>query len=125
MFTQTAAKIGAVFLGLTLLPIGPALADPPPWAYRHGWHDHGRWHGGNYVFVEPPPVYSAYPAPAYSAYPAYPVYESNPYVQVTCGPQPILGTIIGGVAGGLIGNQFGRGGGHAASIIGGSVLGLA
>jgi len=81
-------------------------------------------------YYAPRPVYyeQRYPSPYYtSSYYSQrmiPVVQESPYVEVRCGSQPIIGTVVGGVAGGLVGNQFGKGSGRTAMTIGGALLGL-
>jgi surface antigen len=94
----------------TVSDLGPAAADPPPWAPAHGWRakqKHKQKH--------------KYKNRAY--------YDDRGYVapfdldRGVCNRQ-VLGGLIGGMTGAAIGSQIGKGDGNTAAIIGGTIIGM-
>jgi len=76
MLTKRVAIGLVAALGLGVVSISPALADPP---WKHGkHHKHGYYDGDRVVYVERPPIYVAprprviyvEPEPAYVYHPA-------------------------------------------------------
>lgn len=108
MFRRLGASTIAAAFAASLLPVTPALADPPPWAPAHGWrakHEgkHKHRHDDDddrVVYVMP-----------------YGVGERTCY-------RDLLGAAIGGAAGGLAGSRIGKGDGRTAAIVGGAVIGV-
>lgn len=93
-----------------LLPYSAAFAEPPE-------HSRGKGHGYGREKHHHKHKEKHHDKHAHIAFP------SAPYVEVNCGSQSILGTVIGGAAGGLVGHQFGKGDGKTAATIGGAIIG--
>lgn len=92
--------VAAVLAALTMT-VGPAWADPPPWAPAHGYRaKHKDKH--------------------------YQPSASRPPFDIGLGRcnRETLGALLGGAAGAAAGTQIGSGSGNTAAIIGGAVVGF-
>jgi surface antigen len=91
-----------VVFAASLLPVGAAYADPPPWAPAHGWRaKHKHKHKEKYVYYQPAP------------------YD----IGLGRCNRDLLGAVLGGVAGGAIGAGVTKGDNRTAGIIGGTIIG--
>ena len=98
------AALTLVVFAAASIPLGPALADPPPWAPAHGWRAK---HGERGYYQERD--YRDYRVP-------YGIDAGH------CN-RDVLGAVLGGVAGGAIGAATVQGHSRTIAIVGGTILG--
>src|SRR2546423_5982269 len=98
------AALTLIVFAASSIPLGPALADPPPWAPAHGWRaKHGDKKAYNYQDRDYRPPYG---------------------IDVGHCNRDVLGAVLGGVAGGAIGAAVGKGDNRTVAIVGGTILGV-
>ena len=84
----------------SLMPVGTAYADPPPWAPAHGWRAKHK-DKGRYAHYQPVPF------------------------DIGLGRcnRDLLGAVLGGVAGGVVGASVSKGDNRTVAIVGGTIIG--
>ena len=99
------AALTLVVFTASTIPLGPAMADPPPWAPAHGWRaKHGQ---ERYYYDRDARDYRV------------------PYgIDLGRCNRDVLGAVLGGVAGGAIGAAVGKGDNRTVAIVGGTILGV-
>lgn len=101
---RSACRIAALCLAASAalsLAVGPAWADPPPWAPAHGYRaKHKNKHDGRVAYRAPFDI---------------DVGRCN---------RETLGALLGGGVGAAAGSKIGSGSGKTAAIIGGTIIGF-